>query len=469
MALRIAIVGAGFSGTLTAVQLARQAGSALPLRVFLIDASGRWGQGVAYGTKCDRHLLNVPAGRMSAWPDAPDDFVRWAQQRQATLTAHTYASRALYGEYLAELLGRYGGRVVERVAARVQDIFPTSATGEMNVRLDSNTLITVDRVVLATGNNPPREPWPGASTLSPERYVRDPWVSNASDGLSADAPLLLVGTGLTMLDAVLDLEARGHHGPLVAVSRHGLLPQPHDPSPHADTVPPIPEVLQARRTALALLRAVRSTVRRSAERGVGWRDVIAALRPHTAPLWQSLPMAERSRFLRHVRPYWDVHRHRAPTEVVAAIAVLCATRRLRVVAGRIITARPDADGLVVSVQPRGQAHMDEWRVARVVNCTGPESDVQRYEEPLWKNLLARGWAEADPLGLGVRTASDGELWSNSPGGEGRVFVVGPMRKGDYWEHTAVPELRMAAAELAQRLLATHPSVEKPAECGEVPG
>lgn len=456
----IAIVGAGFSGTVTAVQLARKS-AGRNVRIVVIEPSGKFGSGVAYGTRCTRHVLNVPAGNMSALPDEPTHFVEWTRRHGINDSPDAFVPRYWYGVYLHDLLeeARAEGRI-ERVAARVSDIVPSDSGAR--VMFETGEELRADAVILAGGNFRPSDgQLAGSGLLESPRYVRDPWRAKALENIASADEVLLVGTGLTMVDVVVQLRSSGHRGRINAVSRRGLVPQAHrKPNTHF-AMPVPPEILDAPRTASGLLQGVRRAVRRIAKEGHDWRDVISSLRPRTVELWTSLSMHERARFLRHIRPFWDTHRHRIPADVDEDIQRLRHAGVLVVHRARVAGSEPiDREGrLRVQLQPRDGSATREVVVSWVVNCTGPDSDVRRVEEPLWSRMLARGVVQPDPLGLGVVTAPDGALLDRHGRPSDHIYLVGPLRKAQLWESTAVPELRVQAADLAAKLLDQLPSAE----------
>ncbi|MDX9910456.1 MAG: FAD/NAD(P)-binding protein [Phycisphaerales bacterium] len=452
----IAVVGSGFSGTMVAAHLLRAGG----VRVTLFEREGRFGPGLAYGTACGAHLLNVPAGRMSALPDAPDDFLRWGQARGHDWTGGTFVPRNVYGRYLSETLDRAedeGLGILRRVRGEVNGL---SASGSLGTAGRPSIEWTegerarageFDAVVLALGNFAPAHPHPDLASLAFDRYARDPWARSALEGIGASDPVLLVGTGLTMLDVALFLDERGHRGPIHAISRRGLLPQPHrSPARPVSYAPP--EGIEAwPGTALGILREVRAEVDRAALRGVDWREVISSLRHVTTLLWRSMDERERGRFLRHVRPFWEVVRHRTAPSVDGRIQEMILSGRLVVHAGRIRGVAAFDDCAEVSFTPRGAGEARSMRVARVINCTGPDSDCRRVEEPLIRRLVDGGLARADALGLGLETDEHGSLVTRDGHTLGRVRVIGPLRKARLWEVTAVPELREEALRMARSL------------------
>jgi len=456
----VAVIGAGFSGTVVAAHLLRSAG--MPLRVILIDRSGREGRGVAYGTSSPRHVLNVPAGRMSAFVGDEDHFLRFAKGKDVSVVGGSFVPRRLYGDYLQATLrlaanqGAHRGSLLERRTADVADLVHDDAGG-VQLHLTDGTRLAADRVIVALGNfAPANPPVPGSEAFyASDRYVRDPWREGALDTIPFDAPVALVGTGLTMLDVAVELSARGRTAPLHAISRRGLVPlshRPHGAPPSYGHLPP--ELIACEPTAVAYLRAIRRHVRQIATDGIDWREVVASLRPVTPRLWETLSSEERRRFLRHARPYWDVHRHRVAPELHQVFEALRASGGLRLSAARVLHFAPDADGVDVAIRRRGTDSAETLRVAMVINCTGPESDVRAVGEPLLDALLARGTVRADASGLGLDVAPDGRLRRADGTPNPHLWLAGPLLKGAYWEATAVPELRVHAARAAKHALAS---------------
>lgn len=445
----IAIVGGGFAGTLTAAHLLRTARTARA-RVVLIDRADTIGPGVAYSASSHALLLNVPAARMSAWPDDPDHFLRWARLRLGPgVAADAFLPRALYGEYLSALFAaaradseRGALRCVRGAAIDV------SLRVRPMVTLSDGRRVTAERVVIARGHSLPRNPPVdgGADFYGSRRYLRSPWSEAGWEAVDPDADVLLIGSGLTMYDVALGLRARGHRALIHVLSRRGLLPRAHVPQPLAVTGGPPPQAwLRIRPTASGLLRAVRAAVASGAP-DPDWRAVVDSIRPMTAALWQRLPDRERARFLRRMRPYWEVHRHRAAPEIDRRIRRLVGDGVLQLHRGQVRAWREDAGGVTADLGGR------RLRVGYVVNCTGPDTDVHRSEDPLVGALLARGLIARDPQGLGIETAADGAVIDHRGRASSWLFAIGTWRKPALWESVAVPELRVQAADLAGRLL-----------------
>jgi uncharacterized NAD(P)/FAD-binding protein YdhS len=459
----VAIVGGGFSGTMTAAHLLRQAHrDGVALHVELFDDHPALGQGVAYRTPDDRHLLNVPAAKMSAWPDQPDDFLQFARGEMPDAGPGDFLPRSLFGRYVRHTFDRAvaactGGRVT--LAVRRQNV--RAIRGRADGRLDVSAgerSAAVDAVVLAIGHRPPDDPvgerWHGPRT----RWIGDPWSSLALSTVEPHEPVLLLGTGLTAVDVVLSLGGARRTAPVTALSRHGLLPAGHARGAvaPADLAAALESFRAAPKlTTAALLRAVRAAADRAADLGHDWRGVIDALRPHTAGLWRRLDAGERLRFMKHVRPFWEIHRHRVAPPVAAELEAARAAGRLTTLAGRIERVVADDDGATVHWRPRGGRDSGEARVCRVawvVNCTGPGAHARSRTHPLVAQMCDQRLLTPDELGLGVLTAEDGDDagLAISAGGrvDPRLAVVGTLRKAALWESTAVPELRQQAAAAA---------------------
>jgi uncharacterized NAD(P)/FAD-binding protein YdhS len=416
--MRVAIVGAGYSGTMAAVEVKR----ALPAaEVSLVEKGGRFAAGAAYSTASPSHLLNVRARSMSAFADAPDDFAAWLA-RDGLGTPETFARRRDYARYLAEILDRTEVRRVEGEAVAVEGGALALASGER---------LGFDFLVLAGGNYPGRIP----ARLGIET-VDDPWGPSGAEAIARlaeqDADLLLLGTGLTMVDVALSLDDAGFRGGIIAVSRRGLVPRPHEETPSPPLEAPPPARLGALMRHLRSLRP--------------WRAGVDSLRPYSIDLWRGFTPAERSRFLRHARPWWDVHRHRIAPPVAARIAALREAGRLEVLAGRV---RPEGDEVAIALRGGGEVRR---RFGATINCTGPEGAIARVEDPLVRQLLASGRARPDPLGAGLDVDEGSRLIGTDGAPSPRLLAVGPLTRGAFWEIVAVPDIRRQVRDVARAIL-----------------
>jgi uncharacterized NAD(P)/FAD-binding protein YdhS/glyoxylase-like metal-dependent hydrolase (beta-lactamase superfamily II) len=443
----LAIVGGGFTGTTLAAQLLRNSGGGLS--VVLIERGARLGRGVAYGTHCTEHLLNVRARNMSAYPEHPEHFLEWVRlNHNPGASSDDYLPRPLYGQYVASVLQeeieRHAGQL-EHVQDEAVSIARVGGTAE--IRLRSGRTLFADKVVLALGNFPPGDLRLPGRTPHSLRYVSNPWNVSALGDVSHDKSVLLVGSGLTSVDVAITLRGRGFRGTIHILSRRGLLPQTHKMT--APWPPFWTE--QSPRTVRGLLRLVRRQVE-AAEKAGGWRAVIDSLRPFTQEIWRSLSFKERRRFLRHVRPYWDVHRHRVAPAIGARLASQIQEGQIEIHAGRITAYAEDSDGVDVTYRSRESGQLERLRVDRVINCTGPESDCRKVEDPLMTGLLRQKLAEPDPLFLGLDLSAEGALIDAHGAASNLLYAIGPVRKGSLWETIAVPELRVQASELSRLLV-----------------
>jgi uncharacterized NAD(P)/FAD-binding protein YdhS len=450
MVTHITIVGAGFCGTALVRELVRQAGDAR-IRVTLVGVADTFGSGIAYGAARPEHLLNVRAKDLGIDPDEPAHFSDFLHLGDGGRLE--FLPRLAYGDYLRTQLEEAvdGAEIeIDRVGEEAVAI-ERAPGGGFRIFLASGEGIRSDTVVLAVGALPPQAlPGIGPRLSVHPRYVGWPWQGNVLDHIDPDARILVVGTGLTMVDVAVTLEARGHRGQITAISRRGLAPQPHPVLPGTQLELP-PNILRALREHD--LRGVLRGVRQLAAVLDDWRRVIDALRPHLQPLWAGLSLEQRGRFLRHLRPYWEVARHRVAPEVYQRLQRLQADGRLQIRAARLLRARLVEDGVETVLRDR---HADDASSAHydvLIRATGLDTDVDRTSDPFVSSMREAGLVQADPLGLGLEV--DAELRVLDAAGQAvrGLYCVGPLLRGALWEITAVPELRVAARRLVTQLLA----------------
>ncbi len=437
----VAIIGAGFSGTLQAINLLRHQGP----RATLIERAPVAGTGLAYGAAHPSHVLNVRAANMSAFPDDPGHFVRWLEARGVPSAATAFIPRVTYGEYLRELLEaalRDANGRLTLVRGEVTDLEPGDT---VRIALGDRT-IEADAAVLAVGNLPPHDP-PGLdpALLSADRYSGDPWAPGVPEWLADGDTVVVIGTGLTMVDVALLLDARGFCGRIVAVSRRGLLPRPHGAGSEWQRIDERPDTV-----ASQLLHRVRTRAE-----AIGWRNAVDELRPFTQGMWGNASEDERARFLRHLRPWWDVHRHRLAPEVHARLTALVERGQLEVIAGRTLDFVEGPEGIDLRFRRRGQDAVETLRARRIVNCTGPLGDLTRTTEPLLQRLAARGLIRADAARLGIDVDNQGQTIAASGVPNANLYALGPMTRGAFWEIVAVPDIRTQTWNVARKLSNAH--------------
>ncbi len=451
----IAIVGGGFCGSLVAAQLLRLASRVRrPAHIVIFDRQAALGEGPAYRTPDPQHLLNVPASNMSAWPDRPSDFVEWARGRDPAVEPFSFLERKAYGEYVRETLARCADEVSPEVSAQARRVEVAAIEAKprgYSIVIEGGERVGADVVVVATGHRPPSDPLRGRFRGSRSRYIEDPWSSLVLSSIRPNERVALLGTGLTAIDVLLSVSRTQRAAPVFAISRHGFTPTAHADVPHRPRdMSAAVERLMAAPTARGLVAAVGDAIDEGDP--AEWRAVIDGLRPHTARIWRGLPVVEAARFLRHVRAFWEVHRHRLAPAVAARVAALARRGTFVPLAGRAISAMGGDDGVSLEVRRRGAGATETLRVEWIVNCTGPAAGTEVDTAPVVRSLADAGVLERDRFGLGVRTD---ELGRALVGDRVRddLFVLGTLRKADLWESTAVPELRAQAAIAAHRIAA----------------
>jgi uncharacterized NAD(P)/FAD-binding protein YdhS len=435
----VAVVGAGFSGVLTAAHLLRDP---LGPRVVLIERGPRFARGAAYATGNPRHLLNVRGSNMSAFPEAPSHFLDWLGVSLAE-GERAFVTRQRYGEYLQSLLGEAARGSAGRLTFEHDAATAVARTsGGWAISLAMGRRIRADAAVLAIGNLPPPVPdGVAAEVISSPRWIAEPW-AQGEERRWEQGDVLLIGSGLTAMDVALTIADHAPGARVTALSRHGLAPQAHAPTGLAQyPVSPPPG------SVLHVLREVRRAARHD------WRAAADGLRPYVQSLWRSWDLPQRRRFLRHLRPFWEVARHRLAPEAHARLEELRTRGLLEIAAGRLQSLRLVAGGLEAVWSPRGEREAHRRRFAMAVNCVGPLSDVARSDDPLVCELLRSGLARSDACRLGMDVDDE----SRPLGRDGRpsdgLFAVGPLTRGQIYEMTSVPDIRIQAAAVARAVLA----------------
>ena len=446
---RIAVIGAGASGTLTAAHIARRASR--PVIVQLVNDRRPCFRGVAFSTTSEIHLLNVPAGKMSALPNDPGHFFRWLSNREPQrYSPADFVQRKRYGEYLDSTIREAfagGPARLDVVRDRVVDLYPEGSG--VSLTLAGGSRLEADRVVLALGNFLPAAPAiPDPDFYRSAGYVQDPWDIPRLDAVPGDRAVLLVGTGLTMVDIAILLRDRGHRAVIHALSRHGLLPRVHGPG--TARIGPL-DLDPGRRVSLAELRTrLRQRIREERAAGGDWKPIIDGLRPHTCRLWTGFTEAEKRTFSRHLRPFWDVHRHRIAPQIAERLREAREKGGLEIHRGHITDMSFRDGSCRVSYRtPRGT---EALFVDTVVNCTGPASDLEKIPDPLCQALVRRKLVKKGPLGQGIATDDRLAVRDTAGQADDRIYALGPMLKGQLWETTAIPEIRSQAERLAETLL-----------------
>ena len=442
----LAIIGGGASGTLLLLHLLDQ--TRYPVSVAVLQKGHAAAKGVAYSTKDPRHLLNVRAGRMSAYADRPDHFIEWLRKQPeypealgADPEKDAFVPRYLYGRYLEETLEN-------ALASRSQDFhidwitaYATSVEGNYNYAIHTDTVVTIHatRICIATGIEAPVT-LPGLALLPPDDRIHvNPWLDQMPD-LKNDQDVLIIGTGLTMVDTVLSTLTPDFKGRIIALSKHGHLPMAHPavkPAVKTDPAFRIPGDLST------LFSVIKQRIQDHPD-PQGWEEpVLEDIRPYSQELWFNFTAEEKHRFLRHLQHHWSKLRHRIPFPVYLRLQQACAEGRLILHGGKISALSSTAAGINVTITSRNHSN-HPYSVQRIFNCVGPVLNVEQSSNPFLRSLAGKGLIRNSASGLGPDATIDGKVIDANGNVNDRIYVLGPLMRGVVWEAVAVPEIRQGA-------------------------
>lgn len=442
----VVIVGSGFSALAETIYLLRQ----LPpnASIAVIGDDPGFGRGTAYRTELHVHRLNVPAQRMSIFPDEPNDFVAWLERQQRDLPADGFASRDDFGRYLRDRLAsalrtRARQATLHFIKAKAVSAQMTWE-GYATFTLDNGSSVRASRVVLCLGVGNADLPVEPKETrgISYDRVIRNPWRLGWLSRVKPDDTVCILGSGLTMVDQVLALRMHGHRGAIHVLSRRGLVSHRHGKTAA------VPPALPPSRDISVLLQALRKQVRDGAE----WRGVMDGLRPLTQDLWMQLSRPQRSRFLRHALPWWSIHRHRLAPDVADRLEALVRDRTVMVHAGHLREISEENGMLHIGFRRRGTPYNGGLRVDWIVNCTGMERAGIRHS-PLLQQMLGAGMIAAADMGLGIHVDGRSRVLDCDGHPQPGLYAIGALTAGTFWEITAVPDIRFQAARVAAEIVA----------------
>jgi uncharacterized NAD(P)/FAD-binding protein YdhS len=444
MGQSILIIGGGASGCLVALHILRALKTTGPsANITVVEPSQSLARGVAYSTEHLVHLLNVPAGDMSAFESGPDHFLDYLRKMHPDLQPNSFVPRRWFGEYLESLLKSFGDtQHVRRSAISI------SRNTQWEVKLDDSSTLKADTLILAIGNLKPQAP----KEFSDPVIQSAAWMGNAWDDaryrdIHPDARVGVLGTGLTMVDVVKTLRESGHRGKITALSRRGLLPQVHQTKKSPQTTADFKNTEKLSQ----VLSEFRTLVRRHEQDGGVWQDCMLALRPMTNQIWSRLPDAEKNRFLRHLKPYWEVHRHRQPQESVDFLNDLISRGFLQVKAGRIRAATLNASSIELKILNSTNLRDEVLHFDHLINAMGAIADFRHSLDPVISSLQKGGWLVPHHLGLGLSVNENLQIIGKN-GPSPSLYAVGSPTKGQFWESTAIPDIRNQAAKLTEALI-----------------
>jgi uncharacterized NAD(P)/FAD-binding protein YdhS len=452
----VLIIGGGLSGTMLAVQLLRLPGQR---KILVIEPRAELGRGEAYSAVELGHTLNGNAARMSVDPDNADDLTQWLtdyigaggwpeSDQQPVPVSELFPPRGIFGMYAQQRLAQaeaQSASSVEHIRAEAVDLQVEGASTLLT--LDNGAQLRGAVAVLATGMFPAARTAQTQSTGLNAAAV-DPWDVQAMTQLDAHSTVLIIGSGLTMVDAVVSLEQAGHRGPIEVFSRHGLLPHVRRQPPSWDDFLAADHGLRSPRQ---LLREVRRQCRFALEQGIDWQAPLDTVRGHIGRLWSQASEVEKRQFVRHVRPWWESHHHRSPPLSAQLVARLVGEGRLRIHAALFKGLVPSDDGVAIAVRPRNKQGITQVSGAALINSSGIEYDWRRVARPLPQQLLKRGLVQPGPLALGIAADTSGAVLDAQGQVSSRLFAMGPPLRGMWWESTAVTDVALQAKALAAKL------------------
>jgi len=449
---RIVIIGGGASGTISAIHLLHEFKG--PVRIYLIEKRQEaLFRGAAYSSKLEFELLNVPVGKMSIFSDLPDDFYEWLLSNRQKLskqpiTREAFVSRRWFGDYLTERLVEAKMSApkafIEVAVAEATDILFDKQINAYKVRLSHGSLLEADKLIFATGHEPPKEIFSNLDkALLGRRYVENPWGTKPFENLSPQDDVLIIGSGLSMIDHALSLYKAGHLGRVYSFSRHALLPlaQHIGADGEVDLHDESPELFP-------VLNKLRAAAVAARQRGVPWQQVINSVRDDTRFIWQCMSVQSKRIFLRRLRVYWEIHRHRMPLESAELVSEMKSTGKLELLAGKYREISTGKHGFLFRFVSRVTGGLRSVKVNYVINCTGPSGNYNQCNNWMIRHMLSKGWMKEDELKLGIVTGYNGEIVTASGSALPNAYAIGPLRKASEWESTAIREIKVQAEQLA---------------------
>lgn len=447
----IAIIGGGFSGAATVIHICRSYHK--PIKILFFNEGYPVAKGIAYSSQSKYHVLNVAASKMSLFNNEPLHFVNWVRNIYAEFDdenlENMFLPRSIFGEYVAKhfnhaIKNSANVEVVE-IKKQVNDV--VFVNGRYDITTSGNEKFAADKILYAPGNFIPEIPKAvGSDLIEQKKYFSNPWTDDATDNLN-NGDVLILGTGLTMVDTVLSLLEKNFEGNIIAASTHGFFPLPHRKyEPYSDILIELKRPYSINQ----IFDVFRKHVQEARKRNLFGAAVVDALRPFTQDIWLQLDLSEKKRFINHVRHTWGLARHRLPVEVYERIAPLLQSYKLKILAGRIKESKL-ADGKVeVMITERKSQIPVFMKVQRIINCTGPQTNVTKVKDSLMQNLLKRNLIEPDELDLGIRATAYGNVITENKISTS-FFTIGSTLRGVLWESTAVPEIRVQAERVAKLL------------------
>jgi len=409
------IVGGGASGVITAIALQRAGID--PGQIDIAEPRSRLGEGLAYQTRDPQHRLNVPAGRMSAIESIPGDFAEWAD-----VAPYSFAERQIYAAYLCARLNPD----IAHLADTVIDLDP-SPDGSILATFLAGEEKIYSAVVLAMGHGQARRPDFLANVALSDRIIRDIWDGAA---LPESSSLICFGTGLSFIDVAISHLSRDQENTVTAISGSGNLPERHRQSPIKPLTPKLEDV-----ATLVQLRQYLAAA------GDDWRAAIDGLRPITVAMWRGFTPAQREEFLHTDGSAWSRRRHRIAPEVADQVDSMIANGRLTIMKGSVDEVIVTEDEVSLLLDDAQTISGDYLAI-----CIGRD---YLSTDSLSTNLLKDAKTNRGPLGMGLSVDVTTGLLLDADGRPyDQIYAIGPLRSGEAFESTAIPEIRAQASAIA---------------------
>lgn len=477
------IIGGGYSGSCLAVQLVRQ--TRQPIAVTIVESRPQVGPGLAYSTTDPDHRLNAPAFSHTIHPADAWHFARWCRDEHildsdpdaSQADGTTFVQRHQFGRYLATMVQRHASWPA--TGSSITHCHDKAIHGEprqdsWHIQLEGDRTLDANLLLLATGNPELQMP----ASLSGIRadlpgLIENPFANGAMDLVDANARVLIIGSGLTALDVLSTLIRRGHSGSIDVCSRHGLRPAPQAPIPVAleqtlrstpledmtasllldRVLAPAPEFLRtevlptSKSTLGQWLIALRHRLANGRIQGESWHTGFDELRDAVWQLWPTLPLHEKRRFIRHLKPWYDVHRYRSPPPNEQLIRSAEHSGRIRFLRGSVL-----AGGRLVSHdRPESTVKLD---YDRVINCAGLDPTSGLRTNPMLMSLQAQGFLHADPCGLGIETDLMCRAIDNRGQPVDHLRLVGPPTLGTFGDPIGAIYIAVQVHRVVPHILAS---------------
>jgi len=456
----IAIIGAGFSGTMTAVQLIKKLKT--QCQIVLFDNQENFNKGIAYNPYSSRHILNVIASKMSAFPDEPNHFVEWLMHQEnfknedKQLIANSFLPRKLYGEYLSSIwletldLATKKKININPIHNQIEDL--NIIENQIILELNNQKQFVTDICVIATGNFLPKNPTIlNMAFYESSKYFQNPWSDKTVQNLNADLPTLIIGNGLTMVDTVLSITEKGYKGKIYSISPNGfnILPHRHNGMIYSEIIPEISN----QKKLNEIFKTIKKHVQNVRKYGVSAEPIIDSLRPFTQSIWKSFSPDEKAQFMTRFRHLWGVARHRIPTKSHDILQQLRIEGNLKIISGTLINLCDNGEYITVDYFNKKNKSLESIGVSRIINCTGPDSNIANLRFSFLKKCLDKNYLQQDDLKLGIRTnTTTFQIIQKNGIPHTNLFTLGSNLRGELWESTAVNEIRIQADQLSNQLI-----------------